>query len=373
MKRAHWFLAGVVVLSGGLAAGAAGCASFGGTPDPTDMAARASVATYDGEVFVNQSATPSGMKNVGSVLWEFLAGDQIREPDAPLEVHRTDAAALLTPPRSGLRVTWVGHSTLLVEMDGVRILTDPIWSHRASPVSVAGPARYAPTPLPIEALPPIDAVVISHDHYDHLDRASIQTLAARGARFYVPLGVGAHLARWEVPADHIVELDWWGRATLPGTQVELVATPARHFSGRSLTDRNETLWASWAFRGPTHRVYFGGDTGMFPGFSEIGRREGPFDLTLMPIGAYDARWSAIHLDPEQAVAAHEMVRGDVMLPIHWSTFNLALHDWFEPVHRLKTAAQAAGVPLLLPRIGQPVEPTAPPPVTPWWPAPGRDA
>lgn len=344
------------------------CSSFGGTPDPDVMATLARNATYANAEFVNQVPTPVGFeRGFWPVLREWAGGDQIRRPDHPVPVFEGTAAALATPPESGLRLTWMGHSSVLIEIDGVRVLTDPIWSERCSPSQLVGPDRYAPTPIALADLPPIDAVVISHDHYDHLDEATIEHFAETDARFFVPLGVGAHLRRWGVAEARIVELDWWQRGFVPGTQVQLVTTPARHFSGRSLTDRNETLWASWVVRGPAHRVYFGGDTGLFDGFAEIGAREGPFDATLMPIGAYNPDWHAVHLDPEEAVVAHQQVGGAVLLPIHWSTFNLAFHDWFEPILRLQAAAREARVEIAVPRIGEPVEPSRPQPIHPWWP------
>jgi L-ascorbate metabolism protein UlaG (beta-lactamase superfamily) len=285
-----------------------------------------------------------------------------------LERRREDYAS---PDPSGLRVTWLGHSTLLLEIDGQRVLIDPIFGERASPFSFAGPKRFYPPPLPIAELPPLDAIVISHDHYDHLDHQTVLALARRPGRFLVPLGVGADLEAWGVAAERIVELDWWEEARV-GALV-FTATPARHFSGRWLGDDGQTLWAGWAIRGPLHRAFYSGDTALFPGFADIGERLGPFDLTMIETGAYDALWADVHLGPEQAVIAHQLVRGRVLLPVHWGLFDLALHGWTEPVERIIAAAERANVRVLVPRPGElvtlsgsaPSESAGP---TRWWPA-----
>lgn len=327
---------------------------------------------HDGKTFVNNVPTSTGVDAAaGDMLNKWLRGKEIRTPKQRLPIHGDTAGALESAPESGLRITWMGHASALIEIDGARVLTDPVWSRRVSPSKMLGPARFHPVPIPLSSLPKVDAVVISHDHYDHLDYQTIVDLAATGVTFVVPLGVGAHLERWAIDAQKIVELDWWERWQAP-SGIVFTATPARHFSGRSLSDRNRTLWASWAIRGPRHRVYFGGDTGMFDGFAEIGEREGPFDASLMPIGAYNPAWRAIHLNPEEAVAAHVAARGGVFVPIHWGTFNLAFHDWFEPIERLLGAAERAGVALAVPMAGQPVEPAAAPAVQNWWRA-ARDS
>ena len=211
------------------------------------------------------------------------------------------------------------------------------------------------------------AVVISHDHYDHLDYKTILMLAKTGVRFIVPLGVGAHLAGWGIKEERITELDWWGE-TKEGSVV-LTAVPSRHFSGRELDrgDLDRTLWSGWAFRGPRHRAYYSGDTGKFPGFKEIGRRLGPFDLTMIEVGAYNSMWPDVHLGPEHAVQAHIDVRGRTLLPVHWGTFNLSLHTWIEPMERTLAAARKRGVTVAAPRPGESVEPGTPRNVVRWWP------
>ncbi len=281
----------------------------------------------------------------------YLQGQQ-REPQFTIPVVPLDPQALQSPAAGGLRAWWLGHATVLVEVDGVRVLTDPILSERASPFQFAGPERFHPSPIPLEQLTGIDAVVVSHDHYDHLDMATVQQLARGGTQFYVGLGVGAHLERWGVPAAQVHEMDWWQSAELRGVRIH--ATPARHYSGRKRMD-DSTLWASWMLRGPTHSVYFSGDTGYGPHFAEIRQRLGAPELALMKAGAYGSTWLDIHMDPEHAVQAHLDLGADTLLPVHWATFNLAYHAWVEPIERTLAAARVQGVRLVTPRPGQVVD------------------
>jgi L-ascorbate metabolism protein UlaG (beta-lactamase superfamily) len=285
---------------------------------------------------------------------------------APGPIPLGDADGLGGPARS-LGVSWFGHSTALLEIDGYRVLTDPVWSRRCSPSHTVGPERMHPPPTPLESLPAIDAIVISHDHYDHLDIDTVLALArAQRAPFFVPLGVGAHLRFWGIPDDRIVELDWGQSGSLG--DLRLVCTPARHFSGRFLT-RNSTLWASWALAGPQHRAYFGGDTGYTKSFTDIGSEHGPFDLTLMPVGAYNSAWPDIHMNPEEAVRAHlDIARSGagLLVPIHWGTFRLAPHPWAEPIERLLNTAGPHDVRVIVPKPGQRVDSATPPAVEPWW-------
>jgi L-ascorbate metabolism protein UlaG (beta-lactamase superfamily) len=340
--------------------------AFGGKPDPARLAR--SPEFVDGRF---QNPEPTHLMSSRRWLWalkEWLFGGQMRAPTCALPVVADTAARLAAPAPSGLRVTWLGHSTVLVEIDGAAILTDPIWSDRASPSRWVGPKRYAPPPLALEALPRLDAVVISHEHYDHLDEATVRALAARGTPFHVPLGIGAHLLAWGVPAAQIVEHDWWDDAALPGgTDVRVVATPARHFNGR-LPGRTGALWASWSIVGPRHRVFFSGDTGPTESLREVARREGPFDVALIEIGQWNAAWGDIHLGPRAALDAFERSGARVLIPIHWGTFVLACHAWSEPAETLLEEAGKRAAVVLTPRLGEPLEPAAAPrPVTTaWW-------
>lgn len=283
-------------------------------------------------------------------MWEFFTGgSDYRAPAAPLPVVPR-AAADFTEPAADLRATWLGHSVLLLEVEGSRILVDPVWGERASPSRFVGSPRFYDPPLVIDDLPSLDAVVISHDHYDHLDLPTVRALADRVPRWVVPLGVGAHLEAWGIVPERIEELDWWEETTVRG--IRLVSTPARHFSGRALTDRDATLWTGWAIVGTQRRVWYSGDTALTPAFDDIGRRLGPFDITFVESGAYNAAWTDVHLGPEQAVAAHQMVQGGLLVPVHWGLFDLALHGWTEPAERIRAAAAVAGVPVAFPRPGE---------------------
>jgi L-ascorbate metabolism protein UlaG (beta-lactamase superfamily) len=321
---------------------------------------------------------------MGWTLRHQLLGKEQREPPAPLPIVRPDPTAHARPPASGLRATWLGHSTVLLEIDGLTILTDPVWAERASPFRWAGPRRFHPPPLALAMLPAIDVVLLSHDHYDHLDMDAIRSLAShahqRNARFVAPLGLGAHLERWGVDEARIVELDWWDSAGIPtasGDVLSITATPARHFSGRGIRDTfgrgNPTLWASFAIATAKHRVFFSGDTGQWDGFTRVGEELGPFDLAMVKIGAYGPTWPDIHLDPEQAVHVTRHVKARVLLPIHWGTFNLAFHAWDEPAERVVVAAREAGVTLAMPRPGESFEPASPPAVQEWWRSVGAAA
>ena len=339
--------------------------AFGGAPAEGRLARVRSSAQWKDGRFRNRVPTETvAPSRILETLRLQVGGEEVRYPTRPIPVVRRSRAEFDRPPATGLRVTWLGHATALVEIDGARILTDPVWSERVSPSEWIGPRRFFPPPLPLEELPPIDAVVVSHDHYDHLDMRTIEALAARGARFLVPLGVGAHLEEWGVPPSQTDELDWDESRLVGG--VTATFAPARHFSGRSLTGRDATLWGSWVLAGPEHRVYFSGDSGYFDGFRQIGAAYGPFDATLMSVASYGPTWPHVHMTPEELVQAHVEIRGGVFIPVHWATFNLAFHDWNEPIRRASAAAAAAGVKVLAPRPGESIEPAAAPGIPEWW-------
>lgn len=324
---------------------------------------------WAGDGFRNRHPLLPGLRDATAprpTLTDFLCGGERRVP--PHALPSSDPrAAWLRPPASGLRATWLGHSTVLIELDGHRVLTDPVWGPRASPSRLAGPRRFQPAPLRLSHLPTPDVVLVSHDHYDHLDYPTVRALARHTAvPFVTSLGVGAHLQAFGVPPERITELDWWETHRVPGTGLEVTAAPSQHFSGRSLKDRNATLWSSLVVRGPRHAVFFSGDTGLTTEYAAIRERLGPFDLVMLEVGAFHPSWGDIHLGPENALKAHALLGGGTLLPVHWGTFSLAMHAWDEPAETLLALAEPRGVPLLMPTLGQAVEPREGRPVLPWW-------
>ena len=284
--------------------------------------------------------------------WQFFFAKNERSPAVQLPREQVQPDFLHDKRQNQLRVSWLGHSSLLMNIDGHTILTDPLFERRVSPF---GPTRFhEELALNGKDLPVIDTVIISHDHYDHLNKYSVQLLANKAGLFIVPLRLGKLLAKWSVPPEKIVELDWWQQYS-PAAGLTVAATPARQFSGRGLSDRNKTLWASWTVMTPQHRVFFSGDSGYFPGFRDIGRKYGPFDMTFLECGAYNERWPEVHMFPEQTVQAHLDLAGKLLQPIHWSTFNLSFHPWYEPMERLTTAAAKAGITVSTPIIGRTVD------------------
>lgn len=301
-----------------------------------------------------------------STMWEFLFGGDQRTPGRPLPLQAVDLHHFSDEGDNQLNVTWLGHSSLMINIDGYKILADPVFQTR---ISVFGPSRFnGDVPLDIDQLPEIDVVVISHNHYDHLNKYSIRLLARRSKWFLVPLGVGAELEGWGVPRERIIERDWW-----QGTKIDdgltITATPAQHFSGRSLSDRDKTLWVSWVIQGSYHKIFFSGDSGYFDGFKKIGELYGPFDMTFMECGAYNEKWRHIHMFPEETVQAHLDLKGNILHPIHWGTFNLALHPWYEPMRRLNAAAASAGVKTATPVVGETTVFSGSIPSEKWWELP----
>ncbi|WP_225413860.1 MBL fold metallo-hydrolase [Stigmatella hybrida] len=317
--------------------------------------------------FQNTANVASGLKRgtAFSTMGEYFLGGQARTPPGLLP-SESPLATWATPAGTGLRATWLGHSTVLLEIDGTRVLTDPVWGERASPSSFMGPKRFQPMPVRLSQLPRLDAVIISHDHYDHLDRPTLLELALTDVPFFTSLGVGAHLESWGIPPERITELDWWESAPIPQSELRITAAPSQHFSGRGLGDRNRTLWSSFAVQSPKHKVFFSGDTGLTPEYGEIRQRLGPFDLVMLEVGAYHPAWGDIHLGPENALKALELLGGGAFLPVHWGTFNLAIHAWDEPAETLVRLADTQRVQLVMPRAGAPVEPRRFECVEPWW-------
>jgi len=306
---------------------------------------------YDGSKFVNAEPTEHLAEGIyWNLIRDYLFSSKDRRPS---DMISTESADLINLDNTcGLQLFWLGHSTVLVNIDSTTFLIDPVFDERVA-VLVGSTERFIPSVTFRQRMPKIDAVIISHDHYDHLEKNSIEFFAQGGTTFFVPLGVGAHLRAWHVPDSQIVELDWWESRDFGS--LKIVCTPARHFSGRSLLRFDETLWASWVVVGSTHRLYYGGDTGYTDQFEEIGDRFGPFDITLLPIGAYSEYWPDIHLNPEEAVTAHLALKGQLLIPVHWGTFDVALHAWDEPIERLIQAAKEQEVQIATPLLGEKIK------------------
>jgi L-ascorbate metabolism protein UlaG (beta-lactamase superfamily) len=324
---------------------------------PQDAAPRAALASRlnaETQRYENLPNPGAQSNRSGWDIWSrFIFGGKPDNtvPTDAIPVRRLDRAALDALDDDGSHVIRLGHSSHLLKLRGKWWLIDPVFGERASPFSFLGPRRFHAPPLALADVPPIEALVLSHDHYDHLDAFTIEALKDRVQRYLVPLGVGARLRAWGIEASRIEEFDWWQQATVG--EVTATAAPAHHFSGRGLWDRNSTLWASWAFDvGGRQRIYFSGDTAYFPGFKEIGERLGPFDIALMENGAYDSYWPQAHMTPEETVQAFRDVGARLLYLVHNSTFDLALHPWREPMDRAADLAEKAGVALATPEIGE---------------------
>jgi L-ascorbate metabolism protein UlaG (beta-lactamase superfamily) len=342
--------------------------SLGSRPDGARLERMRASPLWSGESFRNRHPIAPGLRDPAAprpTLSEFLCGSPRRVPPGPLRAL-DPLETWARPAGTGLRATWLGHSTVLIEIDGLRVLTDPVWGPRASPSRLAGPKRFQPVPVALRALPPIDLVLLSHDHYDHLDYPTVRELARMGVPFVTSLGVGAHLEAFGVAPGRITELDWWESHTLPGADLTVTAAPSQHFSGRGLKDRNATLWSSLVVRSARHAVFFSGDTGLTTEYALIRERLGPFDLVMLEVGAFHPAWGDIHLGPANALEAHRLLGGGAFLPVHWGTFALAVHDWDEPAETLLALAPGYGAQLVMPRLGEPVEPSRAEAVSPWW-------
>ena len=342
--------------------------AFGARPQGLRLERIKASPLWAGDAFRNVHPVPPELRPATArppTVSEFLCGGDRRVPQAPLpSVDPTSVWAKKLD--TGLRATWLGHSTVLIEIDGLRVLTDPVWGPRASPSRLAGPKRFQPVPVSLRALPRLDVVLISHDHYDHLDYPTIRELARSEVPFVTSLGVGAHLEAWGVPPERITELDWWESHTLPNAELTITAAPSQHFSGRGLKDRNATLWSSMVIRSRRHAVFFSGDTGLTTEYAAIRERLGPFDLVMLEVGAFHPSWGHIHLGPDNALRALKLLGGGAFLPVHWGTFSLAMHAWDEPAETLLALGPKQGVQLVMPRLGEPVEPAHVDQITPWW-------
>ncbi|GAA6135169.1 MBL fold metallo-hydrolase [Oceaniserpentilla sp. 4NH20-0058] len=317
------------------------------------------------EGFYNPNLPPieADLGRFFGILKRFITDDAPDTEAFGLIPYETLAIDVLTQQSQDVAYR-LGHSTVLLKLSGKYILTDPIFSERASPVQWVGPKRFHPVPVDIASLPNLFAVVISHDHYDHLDQDTIEMLATRAQHFMVPLGLGAYLRDWGVPSENIHELDWWQSKQFNG--FEFISTPAQHFSGRGMFNRNSTLWSSWVIQSPSHNIYFSGDSGYFDGFKTIGERYGPFDLTILENGAYNPDWSQVHMFPQETVQAHLDLKGKAMLPVHNGTFKLSFHGWSDPLEQVSKLSEKQGVLVQTPIMGEEVMLSEPKKYKKWW-------
>lgn len=328
---------------------------FGGKVTMQDKLRFEQSGHYKDGIFVNQIETNMNFSfgNMVDVLKDFVTGNPNRSPAGPQPVVKIDSVDIAANTGAITRLTWFGHSAFLLEIEGKKILLDPMLTDSPSPLGFMGPTRYTKElPIEIEKLPYIDAVILSHDHYDHLDYKTIQKIKDKTGAFFMPLGVGIHFREWGIEPGKIFELNWWDEITLDS--LTLACTPSRHFSGRGLTDRSTTLWSSWVIIGKGKRIYFSGDSGYGPHFKEIGNKYGPFDVAMMECGQYNERWKAIHMMPEETVDAFMDVKGKLLMPIHWGAFTLALHSWTDPIERVTNRAAELGAAITTPKIGEPI-------------------
>lgn len=323
---------------------------------------------FDGKYFFNQLAEPQ-MESAWKIWWYFLTATRIDTvPAQTLPVQTLSWPKWQELPANNVHVVRLGHASLLLKLHGQQWLVDPVFSERASPLSFAGPKRFHPVPIDVNTMPMMDGLLISHDHYDHLDAATIERIHPKVKQFVTTLGVGKRLQGFGVPAEKITELDW--HQSIRFSNVNITAQPAQHFSGRGLFDRNTTLWASWVIESQSDehltKLYFSSDSGYFDGFKKTGEKHGPFDLALIESGAWDKMWAGIHMTPEQSVQAHIDLQARVMMPVHNSTFDLALHPWHEPLERVTAVAQQRGTLLATPMMGEVYTVGTVPKVNHWW-------
>ena len=322
---------------------------FGKTPNKEQKAEYAKLENHKNGKFNNQHLSPVGA-NFWKILKELTARAPNRNPKKNIETEELDIVNITHQNENITQLIWFGHSTFLILIDGKKILIDPMFGNTPSPISLFGAKRYSKNlPIDIEELPFIDAVILSHDHYDHLDYSTIKRLKGKVGQYFTPLGVDNHLIKWGVAKEKINSLNWWDSITISG--INLICTPARHFSGRGLFDRSTTLWCSWVIQGNKNNIFFSGDSGYDTHFKEIGKKYGPFDISLMECGQYNENWKLLHMTPEESIQASIDLQSKQTLPIHWGAFTLAFHNWTDPIERVLIKANELNIPISTPKIG----------------------
>ena len=340
---------------------------FGGSISSNHKQVYSKSPQWQEDKFVNAIPTSMdiGLKEMPGLIMKQFQSDPHRQAQKDIPVIKIDSIDIAQRADSITQLTWFGHSAFLLEIKGRKILIDPMFGSTPAPHPTLGKKRYSSElPIQIEKLPEIDAILLSHDHYDHLDYGSIMKLKDKTREFFVPLGVGRHLESWGIPKEHIHELDWWEFAEFE--ELKLTCAPARHFSGRGLMDRATTLWCSWAIKSDDKNLFFSGDSGYGPHFEEIGEKLGPFDFAMMECGQYNQQWSSIHMMPEETVQAGIDVKAKVAMPIHWGAFTLAFHSWTDPAERFTKEAQIKGLDFTTPRIGEAIVLGGKHSTTRWW-------
>lgn len=363
LKIAAYILLGIIIL---LVAAGFGVDQYIKGAEPMNKDRIQKSAQYNGEKFVNAAPlSPQGIRFIPKmIMQQFNGKTQPAMPQKPIPVLDITPEQLASLPANQTIFFKLGHSSLLLWIENEFWLIDPVFSDRVSPFSFMGPKRFHPTPLSIADLPPIKGVILSHNHYDHLDEAAIKTLTTKVENFYMPLGVGATLSKWGVSSDRIHEFDW--HESIEVSNLTLTATPSQHFSGRGLSDRNQSLWASWVIKSSQNNIYFSGDSGYFAGFKDIGTQYGPFDIAFMETGAYNTLWPDVHMMPQETVQAFIDLKGSVLVPIHNSTFDLSVHAWFDPLEQVLKYSTEKNVKLLVPTMGEAVNLNAIPELKTWW-------
>ncbi|MFT7031378.1 MAG: L-ascorbate metabolism protein UlaG (beta-lactamase superfamily) [Marinoscillum sp.] len=306
---------------------------------------------WNGKIFENQSETlmDINLKTMPGLIKDQFSGRAARQPKQNIPILPLDTAKLNEVGQP--KFVWFGHSALLLQMEGKKILIDPMLGTDASPVGPVRTKRFSEGSLEIiDQLPKLDVILLTHDHYDHLDMDSILKLKDKTQRWIVALGVARHLVRWGIDASLIEEVDWWDQKKLGN--ILITFTPSRHFSGRGLSDRAKSLWGGFVFKSPNHNIYWSGDGGYDDHFKAIGDKFGPFDIGFMECGQYNKLWHAIHMFPEECVQAGKDARANRLVPVHWGGFTLALHVWQDPIERFETACMTSKIDYITPEIGQ---------------------
>lgn len=324
---------------------------FGGSASKEQKLRYTESENYKEGVFINRGDVKMsmGFGDMVKSIRGYFGPQPNTTPEKRIAVEKIDSTAIANY-KGPSRLVWFGHSAFLLQMEGKNILIDPMFGAVPAPHPMLGGNRFSKVlPIEIAKLPKIDAVIFSHDHYDHLDYGSIQLLKDKVDMFYTPLGVGAHLTEWGVRQEQIVEMDWWEEAKFQGLSFK--CAPAQHFSGRGLTDRGKTLWSSWVIQSATENIFFSGDSGYGSHFKEIGKKFGPFDFAMMECGQYNELWKEIHMMPEETAQAGLDIRAKKIMPIHWGAFKLAMHPWTEPVERVSKKASELGIATTIPKIG----------------------